>query len=125
MAVGNPDLYRVKLPAGLTLDDAIRRYSRYREVIRAEKIPIVHITETDTLHVADELLIKFKPCLPQSRIDEVNKLNRGVIIGRFDGDPDLYHIRLPQGTDLNSAIRRYTQDPSVVHASKNSRIFPN
>src|SRR5688572_19129931 len=33
MAVGNPDLYRVTMPANITVDEAIKRYTQNADVI--------------------------------------------------------------------------------------------
>ena len=73
----------------------------------------------------DELKVKFRPSTAQSTVDQVNSKVGGTIIDRSIGDPDLYRIKLPAGTDLDSAIRTYTQDPNVVRATKIPVVIPS
>ncbi|MBI1745343.1 MAG: S8 family serine peptidase [Acidobacteria bacterium] len=69
--------------------------------------------------VPNEVLVQFRPGTPRLVVDAVNIGARGIIIGTFRGDRDLYHIGVPQGSNLDSVIAYYRRNSNVRYAGRN------
>ncbi|MBZ5563996.1 MAG: S8 family serine peptidase [Acidobacteriia bacterium] len=69
--------------------------------------------------VPHELLIKFKPGVPEFVREEIHRGVGARVVGRFRGDEQLHHIRLPEGEDLDAALAYYQTRADVEYAQKN------
>ncbi|PYS48545.1 MAG: hypothetical protein DMG13_25350 [Acidobacteria bacterium] len=113
MAVYDPDLYRVQVPANVKVDEAIEQYGQNSEVIGARKIE-------------RELLVKFAAGTPLSRVEEVsNRIGSTVLEQMAVGDPDLYRVQVPANVKVDEAIEQYAQNSEVIRATKIPPIWIN
>ncbi len=68
--------------------------------------------------VPDQLLVKFYPNVSMERIRAINETFGGTIGREFRLDPDLFLIKLPEGTDLDKAINDFLSFTDVKYAEK-------
>ncbi len=68
--------------------------------------------------VPGEVLVKFKPDVPQERIAAVLAEMKVEVIRVFK-DLRLYHIRITGGRSLEEAIREFSHLPEVEYAEPN------
>jgi subtilisin family serine protease len=69
--------------------------------------------------VPDELLVKFKPGKAPQKLAQLNGRIGATVIGTFFGDSDLYHIKIPQGFGVGSAMTFYNNDLDIEYAEPN------
>ncbi len=69
--------------------------------------------------VPHELLVKFKSGVPEFVREEIHRGVGARVVGRFRGDEQLHHIRLPEGEDLEAALAYYQTRADVEYAQKN------
>ncbi|MBI1748626.1 MAG: S8 family serine peptidase [Acidobacteria bacterium] len=76
-----------------------------------------------------EVLVKFKSDASEAKISQLNGTIGGEIIDRFSGDPNLYHIKVPETLGVGTAVSFYTNEDSVALAEPNiaysTQVVPN
>ncbi len=80
--------------------------------------------------VPHELLVKFKPGVPEFVRGEIHRGVGAQVVHRFRGDPQLHHVRLPESENLDAALAYYQTRADVEYAQKNliyhvTEIIPN
>ncbi len=69
--------------------------------------------------VPRELLVKFKPGVPEFVREDIHRGVGAVVVLRFRADEQLHHVRLPEGEDLDAALAYYRTRADVEYAQKN------
>lgn len=70
-------------------------------------------------YVPGELLVKFRPGVPQHVIEEIHRGAGARFLRSFQGDPRLQHVRVPRNWPLESALDYYRSRADVQYAEPN------
>lgn len=82
-------------------------------VVQGQKEPIPYE------YVKDELLVRFKPNLPKSAIDQINATIGAQVLQEFQIVSNLQRVKLPPSLSVPEAIARYKSTPNVLYAEPN------
>lgn len=86
-------------------------------------------TTGDYDYFPGELLVRFKPGTTETKISQLNSVLNAKILGTFSGDPNLYHIEVPETVGAGTAVSYYNNDNAVEYAELNiiyyTEVIPN
>ncbi len=69
--------------------------------------------------VPHELLVKFKPGVPEFMREDIHRGVGARVVGRFRADERLHQLRLPESEDLDAALAYYQARADVEYVQKN------
>ena len=76
----------------------------------------------DTGSVPNEVLVKFRSA-DGAQKTAANALVGGQVVKEFSGDPNLFLVRVPEGSNLDAVLATYNGNKSVVEFAEKNRIY--